>query len=111
MLTRVAPSAPPSSETRPACYHLWRRCRRRSAAGMDEPKPKKPGVFKRALLNQYNLIMMGGVGIFALATGSLLPVMLGAGAEVLWLVLGADTSAFRRWVDKQDSKDAKQAML
>jgi len=78
---------------------------------MDESKRKKPSVFKRALLNQYNLIMLGGVGMFALATGTWLPLVVGAGAEVLWLALGADTGVFRRWVDKQDAKDAKQAAL
>src|SRR4051812_36821231 len=73
---------------------------------------RKPGsILKRALLNQYNYILLGGTVLFTLATGSWLPAVVGAGAEVLWLVLGADSSAFRRWVERQETKEAKQRML
>jgi hypothetical protein len=71
---------------------------------------KKPSVLKRALWNQYNMIMLGGAGLFALATASWLPLVVGVGAEVLWLVIGADTSLFKRWVAKQESKEAQEAM-
>jgi hypothetical protein len=72
--------------------------------------PKKRGVFSRAFLNQYNLILIGGVGLFALATFSWLPLLIGAGAEALWMVLGADSTPFKRWVAKQESKE-RQAEL
>ena len=64
---------------------------------------RKPGsVFQRAFFNQYNFILLGGSAVYALATGSWLPAVVGAGAEVLWLVLGADSAAFRRWVGKHE---------
>jgi hypothetical protein len=78
---------------------------------MDE-KPSKPGsVFKRAFFNQYNYIFLGGAGLLTAATGSFLPALIGVGAEVLWLVLGADSAPFRRWVQLQEGKEAKQKML
>jgi hypothetical protein len=78
---------------------------------MDD-KQRKPGsLIKRALFNQYNYILLGGTFLFSLVSGSWLPAIVGLGAEVLWLVLGADSSVFRRWVDQQESKEAKQRML
>jgi hypothetical protein len=77
-----------------------------------EEKPTKPGsVLKRALFNQYNYIWLGATGLFSMATGSFLPALVGLGAEVLWLVLGADSAPFRRWVAIQEGKEAKQRML
>jgi hypothetical protein len=67
---------------------------------------KKRSLFSWAFGNQYNMIMLGGAGLFALATFSWLPLLIGAGAEVLWLTIGADTSFFRRWVEHQESKEA-----
>jgi hypothetical protein len=79
---------------------------------MDDKPQRKPGsLIRRALLNQYNYILLGGTFLFSVATMSWLPAIVGVGAEVLWLVLGADSSAFRRWVDRQESKEAKQKML
>jgi hypothetical protein len=75
-------------------------------------EPSKPGsVLKRALMNQYNYILLGGTGLLALATGSWFPALVGVAAEVLWVVLGADSAPFRRWVALQESKEAKQRML
>lgn len=76
---------------------------------MDEPKKKPGSIFRRAFLNQYNFIMMAGAAAFAAATGSWLPAVVGAGAEILWLALGADSQAFRRWVARQESKEAREA--
>ena len=71
-----------------------------------EPRPKKKrGVFSRAFFNQYNLILIGGVGLFALATFSWLPLLIGAGVEALWMVLGADSAPFKRWVAMQETKE------
>jgi hypothetical protein len=75
-------------------------------------EPSKPGsVLKRAVLNQYNYIFLGGAGLFALAMGSWLPALVGMGAEILWVVLGADSGPFRRWVAIQESKEEKQRIL
>jgi hypothetical protein len=70
-------------------------------------KKRNPGLLKRAFANQYNLILLGGAGLFALATFSWLPLVIGAGIETLWLVLGADSVPFRRWVLAQESKEAQ----
>jgi hypothetical protein len=75
-----------------------------------KPAPKPRSVFARALLNQYNFIFLGGASLFSLATGSWLPAIVGAGAEVLWAVLGADSQAFRRWAELQEAKEEKQRL-
>jgi hypothetical protein len=80
-----------------------------SSTRVSKPK-KKRGVFSRAFWNQYNLILLGGVGLFAIATFSWLPLLIGAGAEALWMLLGADSKPFKRWVAKQESKE-RQAEL
>jgi len=77
----------------------------------DEPRFRPGSLLKRAVLNQYNYILLGSTGLFTLATGSWLPAVVGAGAEVLWLVLGADTKAFRRWAAAQDVREARQQLL
>jgi hypothetical protein len=75
-------------------------------------EPSKPGsVLRRALLNQYNYIFLGGTGLVSLATGSWFPALVGVGAEILWVVLGADSAPFRRWVALQETKEAKQRLL
>jgi hypothetical protein len=56
----------------------------------DEPRFRPGSLLKRALLNQYNYILLGSTGLFTLATGSWLPAVVGAGAEVLWLVRMSD---------------------
>jgi len=78
---------------------------------MDDTPKRKPGsLLKRALFNQYNYILLGSTALFTATTGSWLPAVLGAGAEILWLVLGADTRAFRNWVAKQESAEAQQRL-
>jgi hypothetical protein len=75
-----------------------------------EEPGKKRSVFSRAFWNQYNLILLGGAALFSLTTFSWLPLLIGAGAEVLWLVLGADSGPFRRWVAIQEGKEAREAL-
>ena len=76
----------------------------------DNPKRKPGSLLKRALFNQYNYILLGSTALFSVTTGSWLPAVIGAGVEILWLVLGADTKAFRHWVAKQESAEAKQQL-
>ncbi|HEX4452907.1 MAG TPA: hypothetical protein VH143_18660 [Kofleriaceae bacterium] len=73
-------------------------------------KPKKRSLFHRAFWNQYNMIMMGAAGVFALATFTWIPLVLGAGVEALWLVLGSDSSPFKRWVALQEGLEGKQQL-
>jgi hypothetical protein len=70
----------------------------------------KQSIWKRAFFNQYNYILLGSTALFTAATGSVLPAVVGVGAEVLWMVLGVDTKVFRRWVAAQDAKE-EQARL
>lgn len=76
---------------------------------MSPPKRKK-SLFRRAFANQYNFILLGGAGLFALATFSWLPLLVGAGVEALWLALGADSALFRRWVEKQETAEERAAL-
>jgi hypothetical protein len=72
----------------------------------DDERRRKPGtLLRRAVLNQYNYILLGGTALFTVASGSWLPAVVGAGAEVLWLVLGADSRTFRRYVERQEQKE------
>ena len=73
-------------------------------------KKRNPGLLKRAFANQYNYILLGAAGVFALATFSWLPLVIGAGVEALWLVLGADSTPFRRWVLAQEKQEAQQEL-
>src|SRR5262245_27202294 len=63
---------------------------------------KKPSLFQRAFWNQYNFIMLGAAGLFSVATFTWIPLLIGAGVEVLWLVLGSDSAPFKRWVTIQE---------
>ena len=73
-------------------------------------KPKKRSLFHRAFWNQYNMIMLGAAGVFSLATFTWIPLVLGAGVEALWLVLGSDSSPFKRWVALQEGLEGKEKL-
>jgi hypothetical protein len=77
----------------------------RSIMTSAKASPAKPSLIKRAFANQYNFIFMGAAALFAVTTFSWIPLLVGAGAEVLWLVLGADSSLFKRWVKIQEGKE------
>jgi hypothetical protein len=84
---------------------------RDEASGDSGNKKRTPfSLLKRAFFNQYNYILLGSSAVYALATQSVLPLIVGLGAETLWLVLGADSAAFRRWADRQDAKEARQQL-
>ncbi len=71
---------------------------------------KKPGLVHRAFWNQYNFILLGAAGLFSIATFTWIPLLLGAGVEVLWLTLGSDTAPFKRWVAIQEGLEAQQRL-
>jgi hypothetical protein len=54
-----------------------------------------------AFYSQYNLILLGGAALFSLASASLVPLLVGLAAELVWLGLGSRLSAFRHQVDHQ----------
>lgn len=76
---------------------------------MSEQKKKK-SLLGRAFANQYNYILLGGAGLFALATFSWLPLVIGAGVEALWLTFGPDTGFFRSWVEKQETAEERDRL-
>ena len=53
---------------------------------------------KEAFKSQYNLIGLGGLTLFALVSGSALPLLLGAGLELIYLSLVPQNSRFQRLV-------------
>jgi hypothetical protein len=71
---------------------------------------KKPSLVHRAFWNQYNFILLGAAGLFSIATFTWIPLLLGAGVEVLWLALGSDTAPFKRWVTIQEGLEAQQRL-
>jgi hypothetical protein len=78
--------------------------------GSQKKKRKPFSLLKRAFFNQYNYILLGSAAVYSLATQSFLPMIVGLGAETLWLVLGADSAAFRRWADRQEEKEERQRL-
>ena len=71
---------------------------------------KKLSLVHRAFWNQYNFILLGAAGLFSIATFTWIPLLLGAGVEVLWLALGSDTAPFKRWVTIQEGLEAQQRL-
>jgi hypothetical protein len=65
--------------------------------------PFRPSYFARAFSLQYNLILLGGSGLFSLAAASALPFAVGVGAEALWLFVGSNLGGVRRWLDGRDA--------
>jgi hypothetical protein len=66
--------------------------------------------FRRAMLDQHNVILMLGALLLALAFASPIPLLAGFGAEALWLAIIPRLPAFRRWVDRYDIQESKQRM-
>lgn len=58
-------------------------------------------VFKHALFNQYNLILLGGAVLYALALWSPLPLEIALVGEAIWLGVGSRTGFFRAWIAAQ----------
>ena len=61
-------------------------------------EPDSTTYLKEAFKIQYNLIALGSLALFALVSGSALPVLLGAGLELIYLSLIPQSSRFRRLV-------------
>src|ERR1035438_2019842 len=68
----------------------------------DQPRPQTPqedvNYVKEAFHSQYNWIAMGGAGVFALLSGTFLPIILGAGLEMIYLAIVPQSSRFRRLI-------------
>ncbi|MGH9509305.1 MAG: hypothetical protein ACRD2M_05170 [Terriglobales bacterium] len=68
------------------------------AGELDDLKDSAASYFKEAFTWQYNWIPLLGLGAFALVSGSALPLVLAAGAELIYLSLVPQSSRFRRLV-------------
>lgn len=75
---------------------------------MTEKPQEKDSLYRRAFFNQYNGIMVGAAVLFGLATFSWLPLVVGAGLEVLWMTFVPDSGFFRRWVGMQKSRETQE---
>ena len=60
----------------------------------------RPSYFKAALLNVYNLGLVGGAVAASALTGEYVLGAVALGAEALWLLFGPDMRPFRRAVDQ-----------
>ena len=67
------------------------------SAGFSDDK-KETSYVKEAFNLQYNWIALAGAGAFALVTGSLLPVLLAGGLEMMYLAIVPQNSRFQRLV-------------
>jgi hypothetical protein len=55
------------------------------------------GSWKRAYLNQYNLLFVAGTAAFSLALASRWPAIVGGAIELFWLLLALTSRRVRRW--------------
>jgi hypothetical protein len=72
------------------------------ATALTAPPSVRPSYAARAFTVQYNLILLGGAGLFSLAGASPLPLLGGLAAEVVWLLVGSNLGAVRRWLDRRE---------
>jgi hypothetical protein len=62
---------------------------------------KAESPLKLAIWNQYNLILVVGATLFALAFSSRIPLLVAAVGEVAWLLVGRFLPPFNRWMTSQ----------
>jgi len=63
-----------------------------------QPPADNTNYVKAAFHWQYNLISLAGAGVFAVLSGTALPILLAAGLELMYLALVPQSSRFRRLV-------------
>ena len=84
------------------------------ARELDQLQDTATSYVKEALTWQYNWISLLGLGAFALVTGSGLPLVLAAGAELIYLSLVPQSSRFRRlvrsWKYAEEKKKHQQKL-
>jgi hypothetical protein len=79
-----------------------------TAMDSDAEAVVRASVFKEAIWNQYNVIAIGGMALFSLASESMVPLVLALVGEVLWLLVGPRTGRFRGWVASQERQDGER---
>lgn len=70
---------------------------------MAAERDRRPSYFKAAFANVYNLTLLSGVAVAAMATGEPWLLAVGAAAEALWLLFSTDNPRFKRAVDSRHS--------
>ncbi len=68
-----------------------------------------PNYLKAAFANVYNLSLLGGAGLAALATGDWFIGAAAVGLEALWLLMGPDLRPFQRAVNKAEREEREKA--
>jgi hypothetical protein len=66
-----------------------------------------PSYVSTAFYSQYNLILLGGSALFSLASASLVPILVGVAAELVWLSVGPRLPVFRRQVEQQADSERR----
>lgn len=61
----------------------------------------RPRYVRYAFADQHNLVLLLGAACFSLSFASPFPLLIGAGGELLWLLVGPRLPLFRDWVDGQ----------
>jgi hypothetical protein len=69
---------------------------------------EEPDFLKHALKSQYNIIGLVTVLGFAVLSGSLLPLILAAGAEMIALPLISSNPRYQRWLRARKAEEQKQ---
>jgi hypothetical protein len=65
-------------------------------------------VLREALLDQHNLILLGGAALFSWALLSPLPLYAALGGEALWLLFALSSPRYRGWLRNRDRRQAQQ---
>ena len=76
---------------------------------VDEIETGSSNYLKEAFKWQYNVIGLVGAALFALVSGTALPILLAAGAEMMYLAVVPQSSAFRRLVRSWKYEAEKKA--
>ena len=74
----------------------------------DTPPKKEISYVKEAFNNQYNWIGLAAAGAFALVSVSVLPVLLAAGAELMYLATVPNNNRFQRLIRSRKLAEEKQ---
>ncbi len=76
---------------------------------VDQIETGSANYLKEAFKWQYNVIGLVGAAAFALVSGTALPILLAAGAEMMYLAVVPQSSAFRRLVRSWKYEEEKKA--
>jgi len=73
-----------------------------------DPAKKPPNYYQEALGEPANLFTLAGIIGLSAITWSWVPLLLGAGAEALYMLFVPDSGTYRRWTDIRYAKASRQ---